>query len=72
MAEEYFKWTEFYSEFATKLLDYRNNRTELIEKIKKIYDDIKLNLPTLEKDDDPRDIDPFTVFGMFNKGITYN
>ena len=69
MAEENFKWTDFYSEFATKLLNYRNNRTELIEKIKKVYENIGLKLPTLDEGDDPKDIDPFTVFGLFNRNI---
>lgn len=29
-----------------------------------------MKLPELDSDDAPGDIDPFTVFGLFNKGIT--
>ena len=30
---EQFKWVDYYEEFASKLLEYRNNRKELIDKI---------------------------------------
>lgn len=62
-----FDWVLFYKEFASKLLQFRNARTELIEKILKIYEVTGINLPTLEKDNKLVDIDPFTVFGLFNK-----
>ncbi|WP_026657939.1 hypothetical protein [Butyrivibrio sp. AC2005] len=29
---EQFKWVDYYEEFASKLLEYRNNRKELIDK----------------------------------------
>ena len=73
MACSYFDWIDFYMEFADKLLEYKENRTELIEKIYKIYenfgDDIKL--PVLDKDIDgneinPTDIDPFSIYCLFN------
>ena len=66
-----YTWTAFYMEFADKLKFYANNRTELIEKIKSIYDKLNIKIPTLEKDGViPTDIDPFTVFGLFNKRIS--
>ena len=65
-----FKWIEFYTEFATKLMAYENNREDLITKIQNVYKKISIKLPKLEKTDIPFDIDPFTVFGLFNKGIT--
>ena len=65
-----FIWIDFYMEFATKLLAYKNNRKELIEKIQKVYKVIGIRLPKLENTIMPVDIDPFTVFGLFNKGIT--
>lgn len=37
---EQFKWVDYYEEFASKLLEYRNNRKELIDKIVKVYDSI--------------------------------
>ena len=65
-----FKWIEFYTEFATKLMAYKYDRKELIQKIQNVYKAIRTKLPKLEKTGIPVDIDPFTVFGLFNKGIT--
>ena len=68
-------WLDFYMEFADKLLQYKDNRTELISKIVNIYREVNLKLPTLYVDDEgnptiPLDIDPFSVFALFNKNIT--
>ena len=52
-----FDWTNFYMEFADKLLPYKNNREELIEILNSIP---KINLPAIS------DIDPFSIFGLFN------
>ena len=65
-----YAWVEFYSELATKLLEYTNDRQTLIIKLQKVYTTIDMKLPKLEKDNILRDIDPFTIFGLFNKGIT--
>lgn len=69
--EGQFKWIPFYMEFADKLKEYANKRSELIQKIQNIYKTLNMKLPTLEKKGSPiADIDPFTVFGLFNKGIS--
>lgn len=70
------EWVDFYKEFAHKLLEYRNNRKLLIEKIQNVFTKLNWTLPTLERDNDgnninPYDIDPFTVFALFNKQISY-
>lgn len=65
-----FAWTEFYSELATALLRYADDRNSLIEKVKAIYTNAGMKLPTLELENKIVDIDPFTVFGLFNKGIS--
>ena len=65
-----FAWMDFYSELATALLEFANDRKPLIEKVKAIYANAGMKLPTLERDNNIVDIDPFTVFGLFNKGIT--
>lgn len=62
-----FQWVNFYKEFANRLLAYKNNRTDLVNKVKAIYANTGINMPTLEKDNQLVDIDPFTVFGLFNK-----
>ena len=65
-----FDWVDFYKELSSKLLQYKDNREELIEKVRKIYEITGINLPTLEKDNQIIDIDPFTFFGLFNKKLT--
>ena len=65
-----FDWVDFYKELSIKLLQYKDNREELIEKVRKIYEITGINLPTLEKDNQIIDIDPFTFFGLFNKKLT--
>lgn len=66
-----FAWINFYIEFADKLRQFRNNRDELIDTIYHSLTDAGINPPTLELNKErPTDIDPFTVFGLFNKGIT--
>ena len=69
------KWTDFYMEFADRLREYKDNRIELINKIQNVFIDLGMNLPTLERDVDgnditPFDIDPFTIFALFNKQIS--
>ena len=68
MDKNYETWIRFYMEFADKLRHI--DRKNLIERIKKVYASIGMRLPTLERGGDVIDIDPFTVFGLFNKGIT--
>lgn len=65
-----FLWVDFYQEFAKKLVDYKDNRAELIKRVKEIYNLTGFSMPTLEKENNLVDIDPFTVFGLFNKRIT--
>ena len=62
-----FDWVGFYKELSGKLLSYKGNREELVVKVKQIFTDTGINMPTLEKDNQLVDIDPFTVFGLFNK-----
>ena len=65
-----FIWVDFYQEFADKLLAYKNIRQALIAKVKQMFDITGINMPLLEADNQIEDIDPFTVFGLFNKGLT--
>ena len=75
MENKDYTWINFYMEFADKLLEYKDNQEELISKIVKTYDKIGIEMATLERDENersiiPYEIDPFTVFAFFNKGIT--
>lgn len=65
-----FDWIDFYKELAPKLLQYKSDRKELINKVKQIYAITGFKMPTLEKDNQLVDIDPFTVYGLFNKKLT--
>ena len=69
MPEKY-TWINFYKEFANELLKYKNKRDELIAIIKNIYADTGINMAKVEADGSLMDIDPFTVFGLFNKQIS--
>lgn len=76
MNNQKIEWTDFYIEFANKLLEYKDNRDELINKIYKIFDDLEMRLPNLGSDVVegnniiPFDMDPFTIFALFNKQIS--
>ena len=64
-----YSWVPFYEELADKLLTFKSNRVELIEKVKEAHQMMGLDLPTIEKDNDNiPDIDPFTVIALFNRG----
>lgn len=68
--DEQFTWIPFYMEFADKLKAYSENRSQLINIITSVYNKLAISMPTLEKGGMSLvDIDPFTVFGLFNKGI---
>lgn len=67
VASNQFDWVAFYKELAKKLRPYKQDRQALIAKVREIYTSTGINLPTLERDNKIVDIDPFTVFGLFNK-----
>ena len=70
MSEEIrFNWIAFYMELANKLVPFYDNRPLLVSKIKTIFEHVGLNLPKLEKGGIVYDVDPFTVFGLFNKAM---
>lgn len=70
MVDEHYSWTGFYAELADKLIPYKDDRVGLIEKLATLYNDIGMKLPKLDSKSFPLDIDPYTVYGLFNKGIT--
>ena len=66
-----FTWIPFYKEFASKLLQqFRNDRKSLLGIIYNNVSVLKIDY-LHDMDNEPcTDIDPFTVFGIFNRGIT--
>jgi 5-methylcytosine-specific restriction enzyme B len=74
MTSDRFTWTALYSELATKLANYEDRQSELIN----LLDEIRKqgHVVTRLKDKDASgnsfpltEIDPFTFFGSFNRGV---
>ena len=70
-----FGWTVFYTAFADRLLDYRNDRESLVSAIHEMSNSLSRTLPVEDRFADGstgplRDICPFTTFGLFNRGMT--
>ncbi len=65
-----YSWTSFYMELADKLLAFKGDRQALIATLRRVYAQIGMALPTLDSSGDPTDIDPFTVFGLFNRTMS--
>ncbi|WP_342357388.1 AAA family ATPase [Clostridium senegalense] len=75
VVDNQYEWTAFYEETAKALLKYKDKRLELMNEINKIFDRIDMKNPLMKKTSDGKgevltDVCPFTVFGLFNKGIT--
>ena len=71
--EDKFTWVGFYTEFANKLLQYKDDRMKLIDKIKEVTKKLQSNNISVKfklLDDGTQkgfnDIDPFTVFSWIN------
>lgn len=65
-----FDWIGFYEELATKLVFFRNQRAEMVNKIIDVFAHNNIKLPKLESGTEEIDMDPFTVFSLFNRGLT--
>ena len=65
-----FSWIQFYMEFADKLLEFKENRKELLKILYTAYEKANISNPFVLNGEPFSDICPFTVFGGFNKGIS--
>ena len=65
----HFTWIPFYMEMADKLLSFKDNRKGLLKIVYGITEKLTGYIRT-EDGSHVADIDPFTVFGIFNRGIT--
>lgn len=65
-----FTWIPFYTELAEKLLEYKNNRADLISFVfsKDGLQDFSNYLHLQDKTKKIDDIDPFSFMGIFNRG----
>lgn len=60
-------WVNFYKELAEKLVHYQDRRKDLVQLVNDVYKTTGIKFPTLESDNVLIDIDPFTIFALFNK-----
>ena len=67
-----YSWPRFFMELADKLLAFKDDRQALIATLQHIYAELGMDLPTLDSGGIPTDIDPFMVYGLFNRGLTDN
>src|ERR1700722_11554643 len=75
--QDSFDWVPFYRELADKLLAYRARQKELIEFLEQLRAQGLTITPLEDQDESGRrflltEIDPFTFFGSFNRGILSN
>ena len=75
MTDAKFGWTDFYMEFADKLLAHRGDRMPLVEAVQQTFDHPDLRFPLTDQFQDGsegplQDICPFTTIGTFNRGTT--
>ena len=69
-----FDWVPFYEELASNLVAYRSRQKELIDFLEQLRAQGFTITPLEDKDESGRrflltEIDPFTFFGSFNRGI---
>lgn len=65
-----FAWVGLHEELADPLLGYANDRRSLLRHLSNTYAQAEIPLPTIDRTSNPEDIDSFTVFGLFTRGIT--
>ena len=75
MPDTKFGWTDFYMEFADRLLARRGDRMPLVEAVHQTFDHPDLRFPLTDQFQDGsegplQDICPFTTIGTFNRGVT--
>jgi 5-methylcytosine-specific restriction protein B len=69
-----FSWIPLYTELATRLVDWESRQGELIELLERIRAEGYKVVPLTDQDGQGahfllKEIDPFTFFGAFNRGI---
>ena len=72
-----FTWIPFYQELAKKLAGWEKRQGELISFLETLRTEGYVITPLNDKDEDGarfllKEIDPFTFFGVFNRGLHYD
>lgn len=64
-------WSPFFTELACKILEFTDDRAQLLKVLTDVHTHAGLSVPTLWKGEGtPSNIDPFSFFGTFNRGIS--
>jgi|LSQX01.1.fsa_nt_gb 5-methylcytosine-specific restriction protein B len=71
---EQFTWIPIYQELATELAKWQDKQSELIQFLEDLREKEYVITPLMDKDKNGaiflyKEIDPFTFFGVFNRGI---
>src|SRR6187551_492405 len=74
---EQFTWIPIYQELASELAKWQDRQGELIAFLEDLRSDGLVITPFNDKDNDGgrfllKEMDPFTFFGVFNRGIRYD
>lgn len=72
-----FSWIPLYQELAQKLISWQDRQTELITFLEALRSEGYVITPLSDRDQDGarfliKEIDPFTFFGVFNRGIRHD
>src|SRR5262245_16819915 len=75
--QQSFTWIPFYQELAKKLTGWENRQAELISFLETLRVEGFVITPLNDKDENGtrfllEEIDPFTFFGVFNRGIQFD
>lgn len=62
-----YAWTVFYEELADKLAPYADKQESLLVKLKAAFADAGQTMAKLSFSGEATEVDPFTIYGMFNK-----
>ena len=62
-----YTWTAFYEELAEKLAPYADDQEALLAKLKTAFADAGQTMAKLSFSGEATEVDPFTIYGMFNK-----
>lgn len=70
----HFTWIPIYQELAEELAEWQNRQAELIDFLEDLRSQGYVISPLMDKDEDGarfllKELDPFTFFGVFNRGI---
>lgn len=65
-----YTWTDFYQKLADRVLSYKSDRASFVKLVEKSYRDAGQEYKLFWEGHYFTDLDPFTFFGTFNKGIS--